>query len=499
MNAAAGPPEAAGSGTRPAPPPGLRGGAGGGAGGRRRRAEPSRPPTVTGSRRLAQARWPACRPARRPGGPTPPTWPNAYVPSACPHPAPWKAPLCTSTQHLDLYVDGRKVPSLSQHRHRPGGRVRPTAHPRPQWRHPCRVAHRAHLHPRGVLRRVGGAVHPQLPRRLLRRWRPAAAAVRQRPGLPGRPHHPGSWRPTRSWWSPSARPPSCPPRSRPPTSSHPASRQRGEAAGPAAAGQLRRLRRGPWRRADLGGRRGARASRSTWRARSRRSPSPPRPPPGSGMPVSRPKRRISTCRSRCGRAARTSSRASRPTASTASSSAPRRCRPPGSPGGRRVVPDRGVQAGDGLGGVLEPVHLLGRHVELDGQLLIGGFAAQQLMHAGLRAAAGPPAHRHGPGVGWPGRRGRRPPGRWPGGSTRYGVGGELEPLAPVELLHRPQQAQAVSLDQSPRGSPVAEKRRAMETTRRRLTLIILRRAHSPWSATASSHGGRGHQRRCRRA
>jgi hypothetical protein len=36
-------------------------------------------------RRPAPAGWPACRPARRPGVPTPPAWSNACRPSACPH------------------------------------------------------------------------------------------------------------------------------------------------------------------------------------------------------------------------------------------------------------------------------------------------------------------------------------------------------------------------------------------------------------------------------
>jgi hypothetical protein len=42
--------------------------------------------------------------------------------------------------------------------------------------------------------------------------------------------------------------------------------------------------------------------------------------------------------------------------------------------GGPVVPDRGVQAGDGLGGVLEPGHPLGGQVERIGQLVVAGLA-----------------------------------------------------------------------------------------------------------------------------
>src|SRR5829696_1458958 len=90
----------------------------------------------------------------------------------------------------------------------------------------------------------------------------------------------------------------------------------GEAAHQAATRSSRRAR-------ISGDRRAARASRSTWRARSRENPmTAPTSSRVRGVPESSPNRRISTWRSRSGRALRTCSRASRPTASTASSSGP---------------------------------------------------------------------------------------------------------------------------------------------------------------------------------
>jgi len=73
-------------------------------------------------------------------------------------------------QHLDLYVDGRKVTVPA------GIGIDPAVGFAPLHTHdPSGV-----LHPWAVLRRVGGAVHPELPWRLLRRWRPAAAGLRRR-------------------------------------------------------------------------------------------------------------------------------------------------------------------------------------------------------------------------------------------------------------------------------------------------------------------------------
>ncbi len=57
-------------------------------------------------------------------------------------------------QHLDLYVDGGKVPVPAGIGIDPA--VRPAAHPRHQRGHPRRIAQPAHLHPGAVLRRVGG-------------------------------------------------------------------------------------------------------------------------------------------------------------------------------------------------------------------------------------------------------------------------------------------------------------------------------------------------------
>jgi hypothetical protein len=58
-------------------------------------------------------------------------------------------------QHLDLYVDGTKVPVPAGIGIDPRGRVRPPPHPRRQRGDPRRVPHRPRLHPWGVLRRVG--------------------------------------------------------------------------------------------------------------------------------------------------------------------------------------------------------------------------------------------------------------------------------------------------------------------------------------------------------
>ena len=67
----------------------------------------------------------------------------------------------------------------------------------------------------------------------------------------------------------------------------------------------------------------------------------------------------------------------------------------------------------------------------------------------------------------------------------------LNPLRQSNFSTARSRPRLPSWTRSPRGSPVAEKRRAMDTTRRRLDSIILRRAHSPWSATASRSGRAG--------
>jgi hypothetical protein len=121
--------------------------------------------------------------------------------------------------------------------------------------------------------------------------------------------------------------------------------------------------------------------------------------------------------------------------------------------GRPILPHRRIQRGHRLGGALEPDHLVGRQPQLGGQLLIGRLPTQHLD----QPAGGPPQPPHllidmdreadgpGPPVGHPpSDRLADPPG---------GIGGELAPLAPVELLHRPQQAQVALLDQIPQGQP----------------------------------------------
>ena len=90
--------------------------------------------------------------------------------------------------HLDLYVDGHKVPVPA------GIGIDPAAGFAPLHTHDASgVIHvespTVRTYTLGQLFAVWGAVHPQLPGRRLRRRRPAAAGVRQRPSLPGRPHH----------------------------------------------------------------------------------------------------------------------------------------------------------------------------------------------------------------------------------------------------------------------------------------------------------------------
>src|SRR6266536_823953 len=121
--------------------------------------------------------------------------------------------------------------------------------------------------------------------------------------------------------------------------------------------------------------------------------------------------------------------------------------------GGAVVADRSVQRGDRLCGVEQPVDLVQRHVQLDGQLLDGRLPTEHLVQAGLGAAQAPDLLVHvdrqadGPGTAVGGPTGDRladPPGR---------IGRELEALAPVELLDRAQQPQVALLDQVAEGKP----------------------------------------------
>lgn len=91
-------------------------------------------------------------------------------------------------QHLDLYVDGRKVPVPA------GIGIHPAVEFAPLHTHDASgVIHvespTVRTYTLGQFFAVWGAVHAELPWRLLRRRRPAVAGLRQRRRLPGRPHH----------------------------------------------------------------------------------------------------------------------------------------------------------------------------------------------------------------------------------------------------------------------------------------------------------------------
>jgi hypothetical protein len=111
-----------------------------------------------------------------------------------------------------------------------------------------------------------------------------------------------------------------------------------------------------------------------------------------------------------------------------------------------VVADRRLEAHRLAGVALDLDDLLGRHVELLGELLRRGLAAQLLQHLALHAGELVDlldhVHRDADGAGLvghrPGDRLADPPG---------GVGRELVALGVVELLDRADQAEVALLDQ----------------------------------------------------